>query len=695
MKLRTRFALIAILGILATLGVGFWLVQDDQERAIEDVALRRATAIMTFASASRDMVKESLRPAVVDNLETFTPEAVSSTFVTRAIFDRLRREMPDYVYRQPTLNPLNPTNKPDAFETGIIQQFRDDPRRSVITGTKQVDGRDFYYVAKPEIVEERCLSCHGDPEDAPPGLVERYGTESGFGWRPGEVAGLTLVCVPIDDLLAHRASLSRHALTVFLVATVILFCLMLFTFDRIVNRRIEKASEVMAVVEAHPDLRVRVPEVGNDELTEMARAFNRMAASVHDSAANLESRVQERTRELEKARDEARRAERAKEEFLANMSHELRTPLTAILGYAEELEIRRDELSASCAEAVRVIFDNGKHLMHLINDILDLSKILAGRMEIEEEEWSPFRVIAEVRSLMEVKARQKRVALNVVIDGMLPESVVGDAARVKQILINLVGNAVKFTEQGSVTLTARFEADASSGRLIFDVEDTGIGMSEEHAERLFQRFRQADTSTTRRFGGTGLGLDISRRLAELLGGRLVLVHTEVGRGSGFRFELPVANPDDVRLVREPSENSRRDSGLEHTEGGLACRVLVAEDNPVNQRIVLRILERFGADVEVVGNGLDAVTAALDAERDGFPFSVVLMDMHMPQMDGVSAIRELRARGYGRPIVVLTAAVLPDEQARCREAGCDAFAAKPVDRRALFEILFELTTIPIA
>jgi len=695
MKLRTRFALIIVFGILGVLGVGFWVVQNDQEQALTDVAHRRASAVLAVATASRRMVKESLRPAISDELGRFTPEAMSSTFVTRATFERLSAELADYVYRQPTLNPLNPTNKADAFEAALIERFRRDPDLDVINGTREVEGRRLYYVARPEVVEERCLDCHGNPENAPPGLVERYGTESGFGWKPGEIAGLTLVTVPIDDLLGHQATLGAHVLLVFLVATVGLFLLMLFSFDRIVNRRIEKASEVMAAVEAHPDLCVRVPEIGSDELTDMARAFNRMADSVRDSTINLETRVRDRTRELEEARDEARRAERAKDEFLANMSHELRTPLTAILGYAEELEIRRDELSASCAESVRVISDNGKHLMHLINDILDLSKILAGRMEIESEDWSPFEIIEDVQSLLEVKARQKRVELEVVVEGMLPEQMKGDAARVKQILINLVGNALKFTEEGRVTLSARFERDGPSGRLLFDVADTGIGMSEEQAARLFERFRQADMSTTRRFGGTGLGLDISRRLAELMGGRLSLVHSEVGKGSTFRLELPMEDLEDLRLIRQAPKRSERDTGLAHTDGGLACRVLVAEDNPVNQRIVLRILERFGADVDVVGDGSQAVDAALEAERDGAPFSVVLMDMHMPVMDGVAAIKELRARGYERPIVVLTAAILPHEQERCREAGCDAFAAKPVDRHALFEILFELTTIPDA
>ncbi len=692
MKLRTRFALIVVFGIVGVLGVGFWVVQDDQERALADVAHRRASAILSVASASRRMVKESLRPAVSDELERFTPEAMSSTFVTRALFERLSAELPDYVYRQPTLNPLNPANKADEFEAGLIGRFRREPTLDSINGMREIGGRQCYFFAQPEVVEQRCLVCHGDPEDAPPGLVERYGGESGFGWKAGEIAGLTLVTVPIDDLLEHQASLGVHALVVFLVATVGLFLLILYSFDRVVNRRIKSACEVMAAVEARPDLRIRVPEIGRDELTDMAGAFNRMADSVRDSTINLEARVQERTRELENARDEAQQAERAKEEFLANMSHELRTPLTAILGYAEELEIRRDELPDSCAEFVRVIFDNGKHLMHLINDVLDLSKILAGHMEIESTDWSPFSVLEEVRSLMGVKAHQKGIELKVSADGPLPEFIRGDPSRTKQILFNLVGNAIKFTEKGGVHLTARFETDEAPGRLILDVEDSGIGMSAEHAARLFERFKQADTSTTRRFGGTGLGLDISRRLAGLLGGDLRLVRSEPGEGSVFRLAIPTGEVDDVTLVEETGEATREDMDLA-MDAGLSCRVLVAEDNRVNQRIVLRILERFGAAVQVVANGRDAVDVALRAEADGDPFDVVLMDMHMPEMDGVAAIKELRARGYAHPIVVLTAAVLPMEQERCREAGCDAFATKPIDRRALFEILLDLTTVP--
>ena len=384
-------------------------------------------------------------------------------------------------------------------------------------------------------------------------------------------------------------------------------------------------------------------------------------------------------------------ATRAKSEFLANMSHEIRTPMTAILGFSEMLlgEDGIDRAPPARVDSLRTIQRNGRYLLDLINDILDLSKIEAGKIELEEAECSPSQVVSDVVSLMQVRADAKNLTLDAEFEGMIPETIRTDPLRLRQVLINLLGNALKFTELGGVRLKVRFlsmlSSDASS-KLVFEVIDTGIGMTAEQTQRLFQPFMQADNSTSRRFGGTGLGLTISKRLAELLGGDITLT-SQHGIGSTFSLVIdpgpldgvPMVNPPDTRCgTSEPSNETA------FMPEGLSCRILLAEDGPDNQRLIAFLLRKAGAEVDLAENGLVARERAMERLNQGKPYDVVLMDMQMPIMDGYQATRELRKSGYDRPIVALTANAMAGDREKCLAAGCDEFATKPIDRRALLK-----------
>ena len=390
--------------------------------------------------------------------------------------------------------------------------------------------------------------------------------------------------------------------------------------------------------------------------------------------------------ELEKKSRSAEAADQAKSEFLANMTHELRTPMTAILGFAEELlsACNKDNLPEEFQEILQIIESNGQHLLQLINDILDFSKIEAGKLEIAPNDFSLFQLVKDAELLVSTNAKAKGLELKTVYRDALPDMVHTDPLRLKQILINLLGNAIKFTEHGTVSVEVSCILGESSPQLQFDVADTGIGMSESQAEKLFQSFSQADASTSKNYGGTGLGMSISRHLAQLLGGDLVLVRSALGEGSTFRLSLPIGYAKTtpttgINASPSPTPDSSAISEADLSFDGSPCRILLAEDNIVNRKLLVRILARFGTEIDLAENGEEAVEAALAAIDVGRPFDVVLMDIQMPRVDGYQATRALREAGFKTPILALTANAREEDRRKSLDAGCNDHVAKPVNR----------------
>lgn len=387
---------------------------------------------------------------------------------------------------------------------------------------------------------------------------------------------------------------------------------------------------------------------------------------------------------LREARMAAESANVAKSQFLANMSHELRTPMTAILGFADLLA-DPSETEAARNDHVATIRRNAQHLLNIINDLLDVSKIEAGRMTVESVECSPVELILSAASLMRAVAVGKDLSLKVHFEGEMPSLIRTDPTRLRQILLNLIGNAVKFTASGGVTVTViadKADPDIASS-LTVKVADTGIGMSDEVLDRLFCPFSQADTSMARRFGGTGLGLAISKRLATMLGGDIE-VETQEGKGSTFTVRILTGPLGGQPWVKPPDEAFHDTAAPEASGGGsqVKAKVLLAEDGPDNQRLISFHLRKAGMTVTAVDNGQKAFEAATAALAEGNPFDLVLMDMQMPIMDGYTATRELRNAGYVRPVVALTAHAMAEDRQKCIDAGCDGYLTKPIDARKL-------------
>ncbi len=395
------------------------------------------------------------------------------------------------------------------------------------------------------------------------------------------------------------------------------------------------------------------------------------------------SRVEE---ELTRARDAAEAGSRAKSEFLANMSHEIRTPLTAILGSADMLQDRA--LSKDLhVQALGNISRNGQHLLQIINNLLDLSKLEAERAKPECSMVSAAAILAEVLSALNVQAREKALELSATSLGKIPRLFWTDPTRLRQILFNLISNAIKFTNEGKIEVKLRFEpaTAATSGVLVIDVKDEGIGMTPEQIANLFTPFYQADTSHTRVFGGTGLGLNVAERLAESLGAE-ILVESSVGVGSRFSLRLPTTidhaagffNPDDDLFAVIGSRFSVHDSRAVTLNG---AQVLLVEDSRDNQRVVSYYLQRLGLSIEIAENGRLAVDMAMKRAYD-----LILMDMQMPELDGYGATRLLRSSGYEAPIVALTAHAMTGDAEKCLEAGCDDYLRKPVEWERLASVL---------
>ncbi len=374
-------------------------------------------------------------------------------------------------------------------------------------------------------------------------------------------------------------------------------------------------------------------------------------------------------------------ANQAKSAFLANMSHEIRTPMTAILGYGDLL-LQSNQAPAERERCVQVIRRNGEHLLGLINDVLDISKIEADKCDVERVKTDLRQLLADVVALTRVRAIQKGLNFKVVIDGPVPKDIETDPLRLKQILINLIGNAVKFTSTGGIHLRVSFQGRVVGSLLNFEVIDSGIGMSAEQRGKLFRPFAQADESTTRKFGGTGLGLFISKRFAQMLGGD-ISVQSDEGAGTCFCLWVDVGSVNGVRMLASLTEEDLVNHvGAAHTvPQKFIGTVLVAEDGEDNQQLISLLLRNAGINVVMAPNGKAAVAAATSRL-----FDVILMDMQMPELDGYGATRKLRENNYRKPIVALTANAMADDRTRCLDAGCDDYLPKPIRVEQLMHTL---------
>lgn len=403
-------------------------------------------------------------------------------------------------------------------------------------------------------------------------------------------------------------------------------------------------------------------------------------------------------REFEQSREVARghaiAANDSKSEFLAYMSHEIRSPMTAILGYAELLREHVDNEQA--VGHLNTIRRNGGYLLEIINDVLDLSKIEAGKFELDRERFDPSQVVEDVRSIMDVRASEKDLQLEVHYEGKIPSLIQSDPQRLKQVLINLVGNAIKFTNQGSVKLIIDYKIDNTKpkrderGVLRFRVVDSGIGMSDEQRTKLFKPFVQADSSVSHRFGGTGLGLVISQRLAKMLGSNIE-IESELGKGSTFTFAIATGDVPEAAMVDPGSadEPQSTDAAVIEMDSLIDCHILVVDDRRDIRFLSKHILTKAGASVDECEDGQLAVDYVRSAMNQANAPDLILLDMQMPKLDGYQTARVLRSLGYAGPIIALTGDAMQGDASKCVDAGCNHYLSKPINAAHLLAMVAEM------
>ncbi len=692
LKLGDKFTLILLIVFLIGVAVSGPIVWRVLQNKAQEEITTKAEILMETMNSVRRYTSTQIQPLLADDLgvsETFISQTVPA-FSARTVFEnfRQREEYANFSYREATLNPTNPVDLADPFETELVNQFRADETLTELSGFRDVNGETLYYTAHPlRVGAESCLACHSDPAVAPPSLIATYGDQGGFGWQLNEIVAAQIIYVPATDVFNNANSSLVLVMGIFIA----IFALVIFLINTLLKRTVvtpivqmgELAEEMGMSQTAAEKLDLRQIEPINkrrDELGAASRAFTFMTQNMRKMIETEREKAA-----LSQQKEAAESANRAKSSFLANMSHELRTPLNAILGFSQLMQ-RDKALSKQQRENLEVIGRSGEHLLGLINDVLEMSKIEAGRVTLNESSFDLHNLLRTLEDMFRLRAEKKGIQLMLEVAPEVPQYIRSDEGKLRQILMNMLSNAIKFTEEGGVAVRVGYRIAGGNGSaaraqhsLMFEIEDTGPGIPADEVENLFIAFVQTDTGK-QASEGTGLGLPISREFVRLMGGDIA-VRSTLGRGTIFKFDINVALARADEIQREQA--SRRAIGI--APGQPEYRILVVDDKEANRDLLTKLLTMVGFTVREAADGKEAVEIWQEWEPQ-----LIWMDMRMPVMDGYEATRRIRAsvRGQAAVILALTASAFEHERVTVMDAGCNDFVAKPFREPVIFEKMSE-------
>jgi len=675
MTLQTKL-LLAISAILLCIFTGiealnYYTVKQETERMLWEQAEKVRNVLMSMRRVYHKQFIDSEIPLTPKTLGFLPAHAMGE--ISK---DYHNWDSSEFSFENVSDRPRNLEHMADEVELGVMQYFREHPTEEALFKTfYQANGEQFYLYARPIWVEEYCLKCHGKQSDAPPTIRDTY--ETSYDYKVGDLRGLLSIKLPASTMTERLWASFRQDLFVHLIGFIIIFLLTSLIIRRHVAHPLKELTTAMEAVKSG-NYTWQVNE-NSGEFAVLSRTFNDMTQQIaeqrevlHNLNTTLEERIQERT----KAWEMAESANRAKSEFLANMSHELRTPLNGILGYAQ-IFARDKSFTPKQHEGVDIIRRSADYLLALINDILDLSKIEANNLELYPTELHLEEFLKTIIDLFTLRTEQKNIAFIFEPLSHLPVGIRADEKRLRQVLVNLLGNAVKFTKYGGINLNVSYQ----EGQLSFQIVDTGIGISDEDMVRIFQPFQQAGDKNYRP-EGTGLGLSITQRLVKLMQGNLE-VKSVLGKGSTFSVTLPVEEV--AHVARSTLSKTLVITGYT----GERKRIMVVDDRSENRSVVEHLLTPLGFEIVEAAHGRICLEN-LPQQRP----HLIIMDLVMPVMDGFETIRQIRKYDEFKdlPVITSSASVLDYDRQQSIEAGFNAFVAKPIHADELLDTLQTLLNL---